>query len=533
MPRMLRRLTGPALAAALVAAGLAGPAQRRSGHPPGPRPATRAPAGAQADGRPTVSRADRATAALAEAQALFDRRATGTAAGATGRDTTLVLRDLVRLRSALPAAERAEADAILARPTDGAGDPSGPRLHHRRGDPRLWRPRVRPLRHVDRRQGAAADDNHNGTPDFVELARTTMEHVHRTYVKAGYRAPKSDGTLGGDARTDVYLEDIGDAASTATAPPTTRRPRTTSGPTACSTTGSSTASSRPTPRPRTSRSRPPTSTSTPCSSATTSTRTTGSWRPPPPGPRTSCTTAVNDNLQYLRTGQLGPPYYPLDYFEWLGSVRQLDLLPLPHREVAVVGRRHADHRPGDLAAGGRQSRCRQQVLDRSDQVRCWRPRRTSLADEFGIFTARNRFARTFYDEGAAQNYPRLHASSRRSSCPERGFTNRATITFTHLGSVAIAGQTDQRHRHPATLKVTVNMTGPVAHDPRVVVDRVTSTGKHVLTFGQARTDPGAGNPDRPLRELQDQDRRRHPGQRGDVLPMRPRLPVRLRRHPAG
>jgi hypothetical protein len=37
-----------------------------------------------------------------------------------------------------------------------------------------------------------------------------VENVHTTYVAAGYRAPKPEGTAGGDARTDVYLADIGD-----------------------------------------------------------------------------------------------------------------------------------------------------------------------------------------------------------------------------------------------------------------------------------------------------------------------------------
>ena len=39
----------------------------------------------------------------------------------------------------------------------------------------------------------------------------TTLHVHDTYVAAGYRAPKGDGTRGGGSnKTDIYVADIGD-----------------------------------------------------------------------------------------------------------------------------------------------------------------------------------------------------------------------------------------------------------------------------------------------------------------------------------
>ena len=82
-------------------------------------------------------------------------------------------------------------------------------------------------------------------------------------------------------------------------------------PTACSTT-TTRVEFPTTPRWRTCRSRRPTSTSTPCSTPTTRPRTAGSWRPPPPGPRTRSTTPSTTTCNYLRAGQLGRPDLSLD-----------------------------------------------------------------------------------------------------------------------------------------------------------------------------------------------------------------------------
>ena len=48
------------------------------------------------------------------------------------------------------------------------------------------------------------------TPDYVDRVLATVEHVHDVYVGAGYREPKSDGTAGGGSGlTDIYLADLG------------------------------------------------------------------------------------------------------------------------------------------------------------------------------------------------------------------------------------------------------------------------------------------------------------------------------------
>jgi hypothetical protein len=54
----------------------------------------------------------------------------------------------------------------------------------------------------------AADANTNGVPDFVESVASIAEAGVAQLVGMGFRAPLADGTLGGDARTDIYLKDL-------------------------------------------------------------------------------------------------------------------------------------------------------------------------------------------------------------------------------------------------------------------------------------------------------------------------------------
>ena len=54
------------------------------------------------------------------------------------------------------------------------------------------------------------DADTNGRPDYIDTALAAAVTVHNTYVKAGYRAPKADGNLGGNSKTDIYIADIGD-----------------------------------------------------------------------------------------------------------------------------------------------------------------------------------------------------------------------------------------------------------------------------------------------------------------------------------
>lgn len=57
----------------------------------------------------------------------------------------------------------------------------------------------------------AADDDANGTPDFVELAASATEEAIDFFTGEGFRAPLGDEALaenGGDGRFDVYLVDF-------------------------------------------------------------------------------------------------------------------------------------------------------------------------------------------------------------------------------------------------------------------------------------------------------------------------------------
>lgn len=124
-----------------------------------------------------------------------------------GREATMALRDLALTRSSLVGEERAAADRILARPTDGPLDPEGYGLFV--GSARKCTVVCVHWATSGRHAPPSADDDGDGVPDYAERALKILTKVHRTYVKAGYRAPKGDGSLGGDKRTDVYLADIG------------------------------------------------------------------------------------------------------------------------------------------------------------------------------------------------------------------------------------------------------------------------------------------------------------------------------------
>ena len=54
----------------------------------------------------------------------------------------------------------------------------------------------------------AADADADGTPDFVEAVAGIAEAALDQIVALGFRAPLADGTLGGDARLDIYLQNL-------------------------------------------------------------------------------------------------------------------------------------------------------------------------------------------------------------------------------------------------------------------------------------------------------------------------------------
>lgn len=137
-----------------------------------------------------------ALAALGDAPAL--RRTPG--APAQRPDATLALRDLAVARPRLTGADRQAADRILARPTDGGGDPYG--------DGYATSSSARCSTHfcvhyVTR--GADAPVSGGVTATLRVLEEVWKHHVDRY----GYRRPISDGNRGGNSKFDVYLKDVG------------------------------------------------------------------------------------------------------------------------------------------------------------------------------------------------------------------------------------------------------------------------------------------------------------------------------------
>lgn len=122
---------------------------------------------------------------------------------------TIVLRELALSQEDLDPQSQRRASSLLARPTDGSADGFGNGYDVPEAPPECSQDVCVHYTTSGDHAVAPADTNNNKVPDYVETALATVSAVHRTYVEAGYRAPKSDGTRGGDARTDIYLADIG------------------------------------------------------------------------------------------------------------------------------------------------------------------------------------------------------------------------------------------------------------------------------------------------------------------------------------
>lgn len=115
---------------------------------------------------------------------------------------TLALRDLFMQKKQLRGSERTLADALLARPTDGAGDPQGFGYTVAEAPP-LCNTRLC-IHYVP--TGIDAPPS----PDWPATNLATMDSVWTTEVdQLGYRAPLSDGAAGGGPQFDVYLKDLG------------------------------------------------------------------------------------------------------------------------------------------------------------------------------------------------------------------------------------------------------------------------------------------------------------------------------------
>ncbi len=156
-----------------------------------------------------------ADSALERARALFGGSGVHARGGGVAADphaATYVLRDLQAALPRLTAAERAEAERLLARPTNEYA-PTDP------GWGAGYSKRLCNLHFCVHwvEQGADAprltDADASGAPDWVETTLDVFDQVWTKEIDVlGYRPPESDlNSLdnGGDERLDVYLADVG------------------------------------------------------------------------------------------------------------------------------------------------------------------------------------------------------------------------------------------------------------------------------------------------------------------------------------
>ena len=146
------------------------------------------------DGSTSTPAAERS---LARAEALVSGKR------GPSRDATRVMRQLWSAKDGLSRADAPAAESILNRPTepdDQLGDYYGDNVTPKRACTAVvcvhW----------------AETGPEAAHPAYAAEVLETVDHVHQTYVEAGYKAPLADDDRGGDDRTDVYLADIGNYA---------------------------------------------------------------------------------------------------------------------------------------------------------------------------------------------------------------------------------------------------------------------------------------------------------------------------------
>ena len=116
-------------------------------------------------------------------------------------DASLALADLFRTRDALTGDERRQADALLARPTDGAKDAYG--------DGYTVPAKMKCSTHLCLHWVTSTQEA-PPSQTWVNTTLTTMNKVWAFEVGSlGYRHPLFDGSKGGNDKLDVYLADVG------------------------------------------------------------------------------------------------------------------------------------------------------------------------------------------------------------------------------------------------------------------------------------------------------------------------------------
>ncbi len=168
-----------------------------------PSAAQAANQGGRVDG-PGSTRSERATAALERVKALLSHnrasRAQGSGTPEAPGDATLAMRDLFSVLDDLAPAQRREAKAILARPTDG------PKFDQ---DGYTVKSVKKCSRHICLHWVKRSKDAPPNRAWAVKMLRLMNKVWKKEVGKYGYRRPVSDQGKGGNNKFDVYLAQLG------------------------------------------------------------------------------------------------------------------------------------------------------------------------------------------------------------------------------------------------------------------------------------------------------------------------------------
>ena len=152
--------------------------------------------------------AEQGEQALRRAEAILDGRAVK-----TGFELTPALKEVATRMGAMDPGDRARARRLLARPTAGSAQPGEREYDVPEHDPPHCTAHFC-VHWVT--SGADAPpmvfSEPGGIPDYVRTMATVFEHAYQVENgQLGWRAPKSDGSRGGDfGKVDVYVMDVGD-----------------------------------------------------------------------------------------------------------------------------------------------------------------------------------------------------------------------------------------------------------------------------------------------------------------------------------
>ena len=169
-----------------------------------------APAQAAQDARTRDLRTNRAAAERALAQA--QRIAAGQGVR-TGRELSEALRALAARLPALSPSDREAAEGLLARPTDpgDTGQVGGPYTVASVKDCTSASFCIHWVQSTDDAPSLADGPDAGTRPDYIDLMIASFEQTRAVENGAlAWLAPESDGTRGGDGKTDVYVKELGD-----------------------------------------------------------------------------------------------------------------------------------------------------------------------------------------------------------------------------------------------------------------------------------------------------------------------------------